>query len=191
MNAQTLRHRVDGLLRDHEHATKTVEAERVALAAATQYQEDAEQVQGILQHVAQEIQLSAHNRIASVVTRCLSSVYGERAYEFKVRFVKKRGKTEAELVFLRDGHELTPRDDSSGAMTGLAAFALRISSIMLARPKLRRVVFLDEPFVNVEADAMPLLGELLETLATELSMQFVLTTHSTALQVGKVVRIGQ
>ena len=191
MNLQTTRRNLNRLLAERDHASKSVKQEKASLTVARQDVADLEQVQGILQEVAQQVQVTAHLRIASVVSRCLASVYGkDRAYEFKVGFSKRRGKTEADLVFTRDGKELSPKDDSSGAMTGLAAFALRVSSIMLARPKLRRVVFLDEPFQGCEAEAMPLVGELLETLAEELQMQIVLSTHSESLKVGKIVRIG-
>jgi hypothetical protein len=46
-----------------------------------------------------------------VVTRCLKAVFEDK-YTFEIEFVRKRGKTEANLWFVEGGHRINPRDTS-------------------------------------------------------------------------------
>lgn len=143
----------------------------------------------IAQRLAQTIQQQAHNRIAKVVTRCLEAVFDD-AYEFKVDFERKRGKTEGRLLFLRDGHEVDPLTASGGGVVDVAAFACRLAFIMLARPRPRRVMVLDEPFKFVWSGYTPRVRMMLEGLADELGMQFIIVTHIDALRTGTVIEVG-
>lgn len=157
------------------------------MAAARAQQQDATEASVFLQQVAQAVQQQAHQRLAHVVTRCLA-VFDE-PYEFKIIFERKRGRTEARLVFVRDGEEIDPEDASGGGVLDVAAFALRIAVLVLARPKRRRLVVLDEPFKFVSEEYRPAVRDLLEQLARDLKMQFVIVTHIRELECGKVIRI--
>lgn len=148
----------------------------------------AEEAQGIVQVVAETIQEEAHNRIAGVVSQCLATVFDE-PYEFHIRFERARGRTEARLVFVRDGLEIVPIDASGGGVVDVAAFALRLSCLMLARPANRRVVVLDEPFKFVSADRRPAVRAMLEGLATELGVQIIMVTHIEELRCGTILEI--
>jgi DNA repair exonuclease SbcCD ATPase subunit len=149
---------------------------------------DSQEAQGIIQAVAQQVQQAAHDRIASVVSRCLEAVFDE-PYEFRIEFERKRGRTEARLEFVRNGTAMDPMTASGGGVVDVAAFALRISSLMLARPPLRRLVVLDEPFKFVSEEYRENVKELLEQLAEEMGIQFLMVTHIRELECGKVVRL--
>lgn len=148
------------------------------------------EVQKILQSLAATVQQQAHRRIASVVTRCLEAVFGEDAYEFKINFEEKRGKTEARLLFCRDGMELEPLEGSGGGAVDVAAFALRLACLVLQRPACRRLLVLDEPFRFVSKSYRPRLKSLLLALANEFNVQFIMVTHIPDLMTGKVVEVG-
>lgn len=141
-----------------------------------------------MQEVTQHVQQQVHNRIASVVSRCLKAVFDE-PYDFKIHFERKRGRTEARLVFIRNGEEIVPMQGSGGGVIDVAGFALRIACLMLARPKLRRLVVLDEPFKFVSSEYRERIRDLLETLSEEMGIQFVMVTHISEIQTGKIVRI--
>jgi DNA repair exonuclease SbcCD ATPase subunit len=138
--------------------------------------------------VAETIQEEAHDRIAGVVTRCLAAVFDD-PYEFHIRFERARGRTEARLVFVREGREVNPTDASGGGVVDVAAFALRLSCLMLARPACRRVVVLDEPFKFVSADRRANVRAMLEGLAVDLGVQFIMVTHIEALECGTIIRL--
>lgn len=142
----------------------------------------------IAQLVAADVQVRAHSRIASVVTQCLSLVFDD-PYTFEIKFERKRGKTEARMVFVRDGQEVDPLDAAGGGVVDVAAFALRCAALSMRVPRPRPFVVLDEPFRFVAAHLQDRLREMLETMSEELGFQFVLVTHEEALTKGHIVRL--
>jgi hypothetical protein len=187
------RRAVDRLLARRDAAAGRKRSAETAVRAAETAAEAAKAAQTLLQAVAAEVQAVAHERIASVVTRCLEAVFGVGFYEFKVDFDRKRGRTEARLSFVRDGHEMDPAEDCGGGAVDVAAFALRLAVLSLHRPPLRKALFLDESFRHVKPPEVlaPRVCDLLEQLSEELAVQIVLIPSiDRHYQVGKVVRIG-
>jgi len=146
------------------------------------------EAQELAQAVAQAIQQQAHDRIAEVVSRCLEAVFDE-PYQFIINFERKRGRTEASLRFKRDGVEVDPMTASGGGVVDVAAFALRLSCLVLNNPPLRRVLILDEPFKFLSKHYRPRIRDLMLTLAQEMKVQFVMVTHIQELVSGTVVEV--
>lgn len=184
-----LAHVVEAASREFRHSFRTVRDERQRLKSERKAVVVTEEAQQILQTVAAAVQAKAHKQIAKVVTRCLRAVFKE-PYEFLIVFERKRGKTDARLCFKRGGIEIDPQTGDSGGVLNVAAFALRVACLLLASPKRRRVLFLDEPFPGVSRDNGRRVADLLMTLSRELKIQIIMTTHSPELVTGKVVRIG-
>lgn len=149
---------------------------------------DCEEAQHIAQLVAQTVQQQVHDRIAGVVSRCLEAVFDE-PYEFQIHFEQKRGRTEAKLVFVRDGNQVDPLTGSGGGVVDVAAFALRVACILLAKPPVRRVLVMDEPFRFVSACYRPRLRAMLEKLSSDLGIQFILITHIEELKTGNIIEL--
>lgn len=174
----------------YKQAVQTHKKEKAYLDKAKKTLEDTEAAREIIQEVALEIQQHAHNQIASVVSQCLQTVFDE-PYTFHIHFEAKRGRTEARLVFERDGYEVDPLTASGGGVIDVASFALRLACLMLSRPALRKIMVLDEPFKNVSKsngylDRIP---DMLNNLADDLNVQFIMVTHIEELKVGKIVEI--
>lgn len=170
-------------------AKATRQAERDALEHAQTRLADAEQAQAIIQKIAQQIQHAAHAQIAGLVTRCIRAVYDE-PYKFRIEFEMKRGKTEARFVFLdQDNNEIDPLTASGGGLVDIAAFALRLSAIMLSKPRVRRLMILDEPFKWVSAKYRPALCSLLQQLEKELKVEIFMVTHLHELRMGNHIRL--
>jgi DNA repair exonuclease SbcCD ATPase subunit len=144
----------------------------------------------IVQTIAQSIQEQAHAAIAAVVSRCLSAVF-EEPYEFKILFEQKRGRTEAVMVFERNGLHVDPMTASGGGVVDVAAFALRLACIMLKRPAARRVLIFDEPFKSPSPHYRERIKQLIETLAEEMDVQFVIVTNILELAAGNVIDLEQ
>lgn len=162
-----------------DRARKQVATEREAHATAQQKVEHATQAQQFLQELAQTVQQQAHQQIARVVSRCLSAVF-DAQYELLINFEKMRGKTEAMLSYWKDGHEIDPEVDSGGVRQ-VAELACRLASLTLSLPQAAKVLILDEPFGEVDAENTPKIALLLKTLSRELGVQFILSTHSSLL----------
>lgn len=174
---------------EHRAAKAAVKNEREELNTATASLAAQTDARGIIQSVAHAVQQEAHSRIAGVVTRCMQAVFGPDAYTFNIEFEQRRGRTEARLVFERDGLELVPLQAAGGGSVDVAAFALRLACMMLQRPPVRRVLILDEPFRFVSVGYRPAVRQLLLDLADELGMQFVIVTHDPAFIAGRVIEI--
>lgn len=175
---------------DRQLLARQLAEEESALAAAREALATAEEARKVVQAVAADLQRRAHSQICAVVSKALSTVFPD-PYEFELRFEEKRGKTEARAVFIRNGQELGRR--IGGGVYDVAAFALRIAAVLLQRPKVRRLLFLDEPFRfvserNLNRDRV---RDLVLTLARELDFQFILVTHDRVLEVGKVVDLSE
>lgn len=135
--------------------------------------EDIEEAQIIIQTVAQEIQNQITDFISDMVTAALNAVF-DNSYEFKLSFVLRRGKTEADLKFIRNGYELDPLDDSGGGIINVGGIALRVGLWSLAK-NTRNVILCDEPvhFLH-DSRAQERFSELFSSLSKELWLQIIM-----------------
>lgn len=186
---ETCRRKLDRLITERSLAVRTVQQERQALRDARQRLEDALRAQTFVQSVAEAVQRSAHAQIAGVATRCLKAVFGENAYSFEIDFVRKRGKTEAEFWFVRDGQRVDA-DAVGGGILDVTSFALRLACLLLSRPQRRKLLVLDEPFRFLSKNFRPAVASLLLQLSRELNVQIVMVSHAAELAIGKVIRLG-
>jgi DNA repair exonuclease SbcCD ATPase subunit len=191
MNLTKTREYIDELKADQKSVKNKIVEESNNLKEAEIYLTQMEEAQKIVQHVAQEIQQQAHDRITKVVTSCLQTVFdGEDDYGFRIRFERKRGKTEAVLVITKNGHEVDDiLEGDSGGVVDVAAFALRVSNIMLSKPRLRKFVALDEPFKFVSRRFRPNVRSMIDGLAKDFGFQFIMVTHISELETGKVIEL--
>jgi hypothetical protein len=147
-----------------------------------------ERAQALAQRVAERVQHQAHKQLATLVTRCIALF--DEPYTFRITFTRARGRTEAHLNFRRDGVEVDPIEAAGLGVVDVAALALRVTSLLLSQG--RRVLILDEPlkWVSERGDYRERCRALLEALARELQVQFILVTHDPLLTCGKVVDLG-
>lgn len=172
----------------YDHAKRRAAEERQAYQEAKKHLHNLLEAQALCQEVAKKVQETAHEQIASVVTRCLETIFGKEL-RFRIDFVQRRGKTEAELWFEKQGHRVSPVGASGLGAVDIAALALRLCTIKMSRPKKRPILISDEPFRFVNGVGFQeRVGELLETLASETGVQFVLATDDDWLKnVGNVI----
>jgi len=161
------------------------EEEVVKADARIAHTQDAQE---ILQRLAEAVQQQAHKRISEVVSSCLSAVFDD-PYEFKIQFERKRGRTEAHLVFTRRTLQVDPLTASGGGVVDVAAFALRIACLVLHRPRLQHIVVLDEPFHFVSEQYQGNVREMLEQLSKDMKIQIVMITHNENYATGKIIEL--
>lgn len=190
VNLAALRAETSRLVAQYESASSAVESERQALAELEQDLQHVQTAQEIVQMLAQEVQQRASRHIAALATNCLHAVFGGEAYALEIDFRRLRGKTEAEVYFTRDGHRTDPILASGGGPVDVASFALRLAAVLLSRPPLRRVLFLDEPMKFVSVEYRPVVRELIQQLAERYAMQIVMITHDRELACGEIIEIG-
>jgi DNA repair exonuclease SbcCD ATPase subunit len=187
----TARKRLDRLLGQYQHAAQTVQDERKRLQVTKDALATGQAAQGVLQAVSQSVQKVAHRKLADVVSRCLSVVFGPDAYTFQIEFERRRCRTEADLRLVRDGHAIDAQEAAGGGVNDVVSIALRLVSLLLVRPKRRLFLALDEPTRHLDEEHAKIMGQLLVQLAKEMGFQLLIVTHSKAMAVGKVIHLGE
>ena len=189
MDLQQEAEKVKELTSRLRYLEQTVAKEEKELKSAEQRLLHTQQAQEVLQHLAQAIQQKAHQKIGEVVSSCLSTIFGEEAYTFSILFERKRGRTEAHLRFTRRDLEVDPLTASGGGVVDVASAALRIACLMLHRPRLSKVIVMDEPFRFVSAEYQDNVRTMLEELAKDLEVQLLMVTHNPALATGNTLEL--
>ena len=106
----------------------------------------------ILQTVAEQTQNELTYHISEIVSLALSSV-SDDPYSLKLDFIPKRGKTEAEFRFERNGYIIKDPWWGSGlGMVDVAAFTLKPALWNLQTPRTRNTLILDEPFKHLKGE---------------------------------------
>jgi len=137
-----------------------------------------EQARVVFQTVAQQTQAQLEYFITDIVSLALTAVL-DNPYQFKTEFVLKRGKTECEFFFEREGQTIKPLDASGGGSVDVASFALRCS--LWSLNKNRPVLVLDEPFKHLSKNLHPKALQMLKEVSEKLGIQIILITHSEEL----------
>lgn len=179
MSGIDFRTKLEKLKGRREHAISILNQHKKKFRNLRRENRDLERAQVIIQEVAAMTQQELEYRVSDLVSLALSSVFSS-PYTFKVNFVKKRGKTEAELVFKRGEGIRDPLKGSGGGTVDVAAFALRLSAWNLPEQSTRPIFILDEPFKNINDKTRQLhwnTANLVKDLADRLGVQFIMISH--------------
>jgi len=145
-----------------------------SLINAELHLENCQKVRSYVQIVAEQTQKKIEYHISNLVSMALSSVFPD-PYEFILRFVQRRNKTEADLIFMKDGNEGDPMDVSGGGALDVASFALRAAAWSI-KPS-RKVLFLDEPGKFISRNLQEKFGEMLKMISNKLGIQLIVISH--------------
>jgi len=134
-----------------------------------------EEAQALIQVVATELQEKLSIRIEDIVQVAIDTCWpGDML--FKVKFEKKRGRTEARLILEdEEGYEVDPMMAEGGGLVDIISFALRLSCWTLSNTD--GVIILDEPFKWPSKEYKPLAVALIPELSKRLGLQFIIVTH--------------
>lgn len=137
------------------------------------YYENLLKARVIVQTVAEQTQKQLEFHVSNLVTMALSSVFPD-PYTFELRYVQRRNKVEADLIFSKNGNE---SDDilntGGGGVADIASLALRISlwSIKKTRPTIildEATKFLHSPIYQEKC------SELLKEVCNKLGLQIIM-----------------
>lgn len=142
--------------------------------------ENHEQALELIKAVAIQTQQQLTYHISDIVSLALDSIF-PNPYELKLEFVQRRGKTECDILFNRDGESIDPLMASGGGAVDVASFALRVACWSMQNPRTAPVIILDEPFKHLSEDLLPGACATLQELSKKLKLQFIIVTHEDAL----------
>jgi ABC-type uncharacterized transport system YnjBCD ATPase subunit len=140
-----------------------------------------EQAKEVVRKVGLATQQQLEYHFSDVVTSALEAVFPS-PYSLSVKFVERRGKTECDLGFEREGEILDPLAATGGGAIDVASFALRIAAWSMQRPRPASLLVLDEPFRHLSSDLQDKAGAMLRELSTKLRLQMLLITHEERLE---------
>ena len=139
-----------------------------------------EQAREVIREVGLKTQQQLQYHISDITTMALDAVFPD-PYEMVVEFVQRRNKTECDLYFERDGMRADPLTAAGGGPLDVAAFALRIASWSMRRPRSRATIILDEPLKYVSANLQEQASAMLKEVSKRLDIQFIIVTHEPVL----------
>lgn len=138
-------------------------------------------VGSLLRHLLEQKRQEVKSKIEDLVTWGLQTVF-EEEYEFFFESSTYGGRVEMKPMLKVGGHSSPIMDFHGGGVVEVTAFLLNLLVLLLARPKLRRVMIMDEMFSMVSSDYLPRVGLLLQELTTRVGVQFILITHLDSLK---------
>jgi len=138
------------------------------------------EVRALFQQAAKDTQQKLEFHINSMVSAALASVFEENPYEFQLEFVEKRGKTEANVWFVRNNQKMKPIDASGGGADDVADLASRIAFWSLSK-QTRPLFILDEPFRNLNEERQERALDMLRMLSEKQGLQIIMVSHIKSL----------
>lgn len=143
-----------------------------------QYGLDLKKIQALFQKAAEMTQKQIKFHIEGLVSSALAAIWDD-PYEFKLEFVNRRGKTEADLWFVKNGFRRRPLGGHGGGIIDVAALALRMAFWSLSK-NTRPILILDEPFKNINDPSRSLhkkTAAMLKMMSKKLKLQVIMVSQ--------------
>lgn len=175
-----LKSEIDKRKGNKEQLEKDIDSLHSKIKSNEKYLVQLDEARTIIQIVGQKTQEQLKFHISDIASLALSSMFPD-PYKLVLDFHTKRNKTECDILFERNGNLLKPKDSSGGGTVDVAAFALRIASWSMQKPRTRNTIILDEPFKNVSAIYREDASAMIKEISQRLSIQFIIVTHMTEL----------
>ena len=190
MNIQSYRTELEHRKGKRDQLQSLADESAQKIKALEQQDKHLQQAQLILQSVAKATQDELCFHISELVTLALEAVFPD-PYKFSLTFTLRRGKSEADLYFLKGEDRVHPTTASGGGAVDVAAFALRVSLWSLKRPRTRNVLILDEPLRFLSADLQPKASTMVKEISRKLGIQLIIVSHEEELTVhaDKIFRV--
>jgi DNA repair exonuclease SbcCD ATPase subunit len=173
-NIQSIRNRLEQQKGQRTQIERSINTTKRELRELQQSFRRHEQAREIIRKVGLQTQQQLEYHISDVATMALSAVF-DNPYELVVEFVQRRNKTECDLYFRRDGARVDPLGASGGGAVDVAAFALRVASWSMQRPRSRNVLTLDEPFKHLKGiEQNRRVLEMIQQISHKLNIQILM-----------------
>jgi len=174
MNLQTIRQRLEQQKGQKIQIEQSITQLKESLTDIKRNIRRHEQAREIVRAVGIETQRQLQFHISDITSLALDAVFPD-PYELKVEFVERRNKTECDLKFVRDDMEVDPLTASGGGAIDVAAFALRIASWSMQRPRTRSTIILDEPFKHLKgAEANLKVLHMISEISRKIGVQIIM-----------------
>lgn len=134
-----------------------------------------------LQQLSASQQDTLKLKLERIITYALSTIFSKK-YLFKVDF-SQHGQQSQVLFLVEDelGNVQDIKSAHGGGLLVVAAFLLRIIVQLSHRPVMRKMVLLDEPFVQLSEEYRESLSLFLQDFVVQSDLQLIMVTHDQSL----------
>jgi DNA repair exonuclease SbcCD ATPase subunit len=140
-----------------------------------------EKAQAVLQQLEDTWRGHYNTALGALGSQGLSAVFTAGKYEVLLESTIKRGVSNLDIVLVKDGKRVRLKGGSGGSVVQVLAYLLRHLITTSARPGLRHLEALDEPFSMVRAEQRPALGALVREITQRLDFQFLFSSDEDEL----------
>lgn len=180
MQIKDIRTRVDRLRGEQAKVSQIIQTLREEIRDLRRQVIYHEQASAIIREVGLRTQQELQVHIGDITSLALEAVFDD-PYTLVAEFVERRNKNECDLYFVRDEQRIKPTDASGGGTVDIAAFALRIASWSMQRPRSRNTIILDEPMRFVSAAYQERASQMIKEISERMGLQFIIVTHNPVL----------
>lgn len=149
MNLQQLKSALDKRKGRRDQIQGQIENTRIQARSLRREHVSAERAKLLIQTVAQQTQEELQYQLSELPKLALRGVFDD-PYDFEATFELRRGKTESDFWFVRDGQRLNPKESTGLGSVDIAGAALRPALWSIRRPRNRACIWLDEPFKHLK-----------------------------------------
>ena len=139
------------------------------------------EVKELLMSFAENTRDIIKHKLESLVNSALKCIFVDKDVLFKIQINRTKKIIFYDMFVETDG-TITPLFDAKGGgILDVITMALRISFVRMFSANLRQTIILDEPFKNLDNERLRLAMEWLDTISTEMGMQFIVVTHEESI----------
>ena len=139
------------------------------------------EVKELLMSFAENTRDIIKHKLESLVNSALKCIFVDKDVLFKIQINRTKKIVFYDMFVETDG-TITPLFDAKGGgILDVITMALRISFVRMFSANLRQTIILDEPFKNLDNERLRLAMEWLDTISTEMGIQFIIVTHEESI----------
>ena len=141
-----------------------------------------EETSETLKKIFEKLNKKSIEGVENLVSYALNSIWDDRVYQFKIISKERGASSTNKFVLIKNGIEVDIMDGSGGGLVDIVALILRLIYTLKAKPTLKPVLFLDEPFQHASVDYHEKIGALLTELIDKLGLTIVMVTHTPIIE---------
>lgn len=130
----------------------------------------------VFEELIRRLNDSSITMVESLVTEGLSTIF-EKPFEFKIRVEQKRGVLAYFPVLLEQGEELNIMDSRGGGIVAVTSILMRIVTILVSNPPLKRLLILDESLAQLSKEYTDKAAEFFKKLGKSFGFTIIMVTH--------------
>lgn len=176
-NTRDLRARLERLKGQRDQLQRTIGRLERQVRGIRRQASRVERALEIVKRVGLLTQQQLEYHLAEQVSLAMEAVFDD-PYSLRVNFQEKRGRTEVELLFVRNDLEFPPLGSAGGGTIDVAAFALRVAYWSMRQDKkVASTIILDEPFSQLKGeDANRRVLAIVQEISHQLGLQVLMVS---------------